>query len=148
RINAVDYLLKPYDEDQLKQTVHRLEKALSLSSTEEVTQSLGKLAVDTDGEISYIFIEDILYMYRQDKVSKIITTKDDYEVKATLNVLETRLAPYSSNRIHKIYLINFKYVTRLRPWFNGAYERALVGCHEKFSASKNYVKGLRKRLER
>src|SRR5699024_840892 len=148
RINAVDYLIKPYDEDQLKQTVHRLEKALSLSSTEEVTQSLGKLAVETDGEISYIFIEDILYMYRQDKVSKIITTKGDYEMKATLKELENRLAPYSFYRIHKSYLINLNYVTRLTPWFNGAYELELAGCDEKLSVSRNYVKGLRKRLER
>src|SRR5699024_4686800 len=83
-----------------------------LSSTEEVTQSLGKLAVETDGEISYIFIEDILYMYRQDKVSKIITTKGDYEMKATLKELENRLAPYSFYRIHKSYLINLNYVMR------------------------------------
>ena len=28
RINAVDYLLKPYDEEQLKQTIDRIEKRL------------------------------------------------------------------------------------------------------------------------
>src|SRR5699024_3314818 len=94
------------------------------------------------------FIEDILYMYRQDKVSKIITTKGDYEMKATLKELENRLAPYSFYRIHKSYLINLNYVTRLTPWFNGAYELELAGCDEKLSVSRNYVKGLRSRLER
>ena len=30
RINAVDYLLKPYDVEQLKQTIGRIEKQLAL----------------------------------------------------------------------------------------------------------------------
>src|SRR5699024_6115444 len=129
-------------------TVHRIEKALSLSSTEEVTQSLGKLAVETDGGVAYIFIEDILYMCREDKVCQIITRRGEYEMKATVKKLEIRLAPYSFYRIHKSYLINLNYVTRLTPWFNGAYELELAGCDEKLSVSRNYVKGLRKRLER
>ena len=148
RINAVDYLLKPYDEDQLKQAISRVEKNLIPQAKVDVVSNLGKLAVEKDGEIDYVHIEDILYMYREEKVTKIITQKCEYEVKTALKELESRLTPFSFFRIHKGYLVNLKYVSRLTPWFNGAYHLELTSREEKLSVSRNYVKGLRQRLER
>lgn len=147
RVNAVDYLLKPYDERQLKQTIERIEKKLYPTSTVDNTEKLGKLAIETGSDIDYILPEDILYIYRDDKVSKIITQTNEYEVRTTLKELESRLVPFSFFRIHKGFLVNLKYVSRLTPWFNGAYQLELEGIDEKLSVSRNYVKDLRYRLE-
>lgn len=147
RINAIDYLLKPYDEEQLKQTIHRIEKIVYPSLPADNTEKLGKLAVEAGGEIDYILPQDILYMYRDEKVTKIITRTDNYEVRTTLKELESRLVPFSFFRIHKGYLVNLIYVSRLTPWFNGAYRLELEGLDEKLSVSRNYVKNLRERLE-
>ncbi|GGA33697.1 LytR/AlgR family response regulator transcription factor [Psychrobacillus lasiicapitis] len=147
RINAIDYLLKPYDERQLKQTVERIEKTLYPAKSVESTEKLGKLAIETGGDIDYILPQDILYIYRDDKVTKIITQTGDYDVRTTLKELESRLEPFSFFRIHKGYLVNLKYVSRLTPWFNGAYQLELDGVDQKLSVSRNYVKDLRQRLE-
>lgn len=147
RINAVDYLLKPYDGNQLKQTVGRIEKELFLPSQMEKANPLAKLAVEVDGEIDYILPKNILYMYREDNVTKIITEKVEYEIKLSLKELEARLAPFSFFRIHKSYLVNLNYVSRLTPWFNGAYQLEVEGRAEKLSVSRNYAKNLRERLE-
>ncbi|MFJ7972855.1 LytR/AlgR family response regulator transcription factor [Psychrobacillus sp. NPDC096389] len=147
RINAVDYLLKPYDERQLQQTIERIEKTLYPAQSVDNTEKLGKLAIETGGDIDYILPQDILYIYRDDKVTKIITQTDDYEVRTTLKELESRLVPFSFFRIHKGYLVNLKYVSRLTPWFNGAYQLELEGVDQKLSVSRNYVKDLRQRLE-
>ena len=147
RINAVDYLLKPYDEDQLQQTISRIEKWLAPQSSGDAASQLGKLAVEMDGEIDYILIQDIYYMYREEKVTKIITERRDYDVRISLKDLESRLASYPFFRIHKSYLVNLNYVSRLTPWFNGAYQLELEGRPEKLSVSRNYVKDLRQRLE-
>lgn len=147
RINAVDYLLKPYDEEQLKQTIGRIEKLLAPQTAGDTTSHLGKLAVEMDGEIDYILIQDILYMYRDEKVTKIITPRREYEVRTSLKDLESRLALFPFFRIHKSYLVNLNYVSRLTPWFNGAYQLELEGRQEKLSVSRNYVKDLRQRLE-
>lgn len=147
RINAVDYLLKPYDERQLKQTIERIEKTLYPAQSVDNTEKLGKLAIEIGGDIEYIFPQDILYIYRDDKVTKIITQTDDYDVRTTLKELESRLIPFSFFRIHKGYLVNLKYVSRLTPWFNGAYQLELEGVDQKLSVSRNYVKDLRQRLE-
>lgn len=147
RINAIDYLLKPYDQQQLKQAIKRVEKELFASPQVNVKSPLGKLAAETDGEIDYILLKDILYMYRENNVTKIITQLNEYEVKLSLKDLETRLKPMSFFRIHKSYLVNLNYVSRLTPWFNGAYQLELENRQEKLSVSRNYAKELRERLE-
>lgn len=147
RINAVDYLVKPYDEEQLKQTIDRIQKVLFPAMPVDSSGMLGKLAVEADGEINYLLPQVILYMYRDEKVTKIITHTQEYEVRTTLKELESRLEPFSFFRIHKGYLVNLMYVSRLTPWFNGAYQLELEGLDKKLSVSRNYVKDLRQRLE-
>lgn len=147
RINAVDYLLKPYDEEQLKQTIVRIEKRLYPTTSTNHSETIGKLAVEADGEITYILPQSILYIYRDEKVTKIITSTQDYEIRTTLKELEIRLEPFSFFRIHKSTLVNLRYVSRLSPWFNGAYQLELDGVEGQLSVSRNYVKDLRQRLE-
>ncbi|MEK5070868.1 LytR/AlgR family response regulator transcription factor [Sporosarcina sp. FSL K6-1508] len=147
RINAIDYLLKPYDQEQLKQTIGRIEREVYQSIPTETASTLGKLAVEADGEIDYIHLKDILYMYREEKATKIVTSSREYEVKVSLKELESRLVPFFFFRIHRGYLVNLNYVTRLTPWFNGAYQLELEGRKEKLSVSRNYAKQLQHRLE-
>lgn len=147
RLNALDYLLKPYDTEHLKQTMSRIEKELLPPIPTNSTSTLGKLAVDVDGEIDYIDVKAILYMYREENVTKIITHSHEYEVNLSLKELESRLISYSFFRIHRGYLVNLNYVVRLTPWFNGAFQLELEGREEKLSVSRNYAKDLRQRLE-
>ena len=147
RINAIDYLLKPYDEEQLKQTIDRIEKRLYPTTSANHSETIGKLAVEADGEITYILPQSILYIYRDEKVTKIITSTKGYEIRTTLKELESRLEPFSFFRIHKSTLVNLRYVSRISPWFNGAYQLELEGVEDQLSVSRNYVKDLRQRLE-
>jgi two-component system response regulator LytT len=147
RINAVDYLLKPYDEAQVKQAIIRIQEKLMPKQSMEIAWHLGKLAIEMDGEIDYIPIHEILYMFRNEKVTKIITSKREYELRMTLKELESKLTPFSFFRIHKGYLVNLLHVRRLTPWFNGAYQLEVEGRSEKLSVSRNYVRDLRQRLE-
>ena len=66
-------------------------------------------------------------MYREEKVTKIITSTQDYEIRTTLKELESRLEPFSFFRIHKGTLSIYDYVSRLSPWFNGAFQLELEG---------------------
>lgn len=148
RYAAVDYLLKPYDEEQLIETVERVEKLLRGTSTgKELDRPSGKLAVEDDGEIFYVDPKDILYIYKDEKVTKIMTETREYETKMLLKELEGRLSSYHFFRIHKSYLVNLERVVRLTPWFNGAYQLQLDGREELLSVSRNYVKPLRMQLE-
>ncbi|MED3574271.1 LytTR family DNA-binding domain-containing protein [Cytobacillus praedii] len=147
RYEAIDYLLKPYDEEMIRQTVQRIEKQLLPATKHERIKTAGKLAIEEDGEIIYVEPKDIIYMYRDDKVSRIISKSGNYETKISLKELESRLIPFSFFRIHKSYLVNLEFVARLTPWFNGAYHLELENRKEMLSVSRNYVKALRARLE-
>ncbi|MBS8266755.1 DNA-binding response regulator [Mesobacillus boroniphilus] len=147
RYEAVDYLLKPYDENQLRETVLRIEKHFLMPAEQESGKQTGKLAVEGDGEIIYLDPKDILYISREEKYSKIITKTREYETRIPLKDLEMRLTAYSFFRIHKSYIVNLDYVIRLTPWFNGAYQLELEGRNEMLSVSRNYVKALRIQLE-
>lgn len=147
RYEAVDYLLKPYDDVQLRETVERIEKRFLTQKDKEPGKQAGKLAVEGDGDILYLEPKEILYISREEKFSKIITRTNEYETKTPLKDLESRLLPYSFFRIHKSYLVNLDYVNRLTPWFNGAYQLQIEGREEMLSVSRNYVKALRTELE-
>lgn len=147
RVNAIDYLLKPYEEDQLAQTLNRIRTPEIVEAIPETSPQLGKLAIEREGEIVYLLISSILYICREGSVTRIVTNTEEYEVKLTLKELEMRLIPFSFYRIHKSYLVNLLHVTRLSPWFNGAYQLEIDGKPEKLSVSRNYVKGLRAKLE-
>lgn len=146
RIEALDYLLKPYDETELADTIRRIEARLLPAEKQDETK-LGKLAVESEGEIHYLFPKEILYIFHEDKISHIIAKQESFQVKITLKELENRLSAFSFFRIHKSYLVNLNYVSRLTPWFNGAFHLELEGSDEKLPVSRNYVKELRSRLE-
>lgn len=146
RYEATDYLLKPYDENQLADTIGRISKRLTAQESTQLRPA-GKLAVEADGEILYVDPVEILYVFRDDKVTKIISKQGSYETKLPLKDLEYRLSSYRFFRIHKSYIVNLDYVAKLSPWFNGAYQLEIEGSNEKLSVSRNYVKALRAKLE-
>lgn len=149
RLNVVDYLLKPYDEEQLHDTINRLEQVFNYSKEEpDFEKFTGKLAVESEGEVLYIEPRDILYIIKEERITKLITKNNhEFETKSSLKDLENKLVNYGFFRIHKSFLVNLEYVTRLTPWFNGAYQLQIAGRKEMLSVSRNYVKGLRTRLE-
>lgn len=147
RLNTIDYLLKPYDEEQLQETINRMEKIFHNQTEKKREKTTGKLAVEADGEIIYLEPKEILYIIKEEKLTKLITKDGGFETKLSLKDLETKLVSYGFFRIHKSFLVNLEYVSRLTPWFNGAYQLQITGREELLSVSRNYVKALRARLE-
>ncbi|WP_078547741.1 LytR/AlgR family response regulator transcription factor [Litchfieldia alkalitelluris] len=147
RYEAVDYLVKPFDETRLAETVIRLKKLLEPQTKNEITPSINKLAIEGDEEITYINPSQIMYLYRDDRFTRIVLDDQEFTTKVALKEFESRLKDFSFFRIHKSYLVNLQYVERLIPWFNGAYHLEIKGKKELLSGSRNYVKALRSRLE-
>jgi two-component system, LytTR family, response regulator LytT len=146
RYAAVDYLLKPYDEEQLTETVERIKKILIPQET-ELGKQAAKLGIESDGEIYFLDPKDILFMFKDEKITKLVTKTGEFETKTPLRELESRLSAFNFFRIHKSYLVNLEYVVRMTPWFNGAYQVELEGSKQLLSVSRHYVRSLRERLE-
>lgn len=149
RLNAVDYLLKPFDEEQIKETLARIFATFTtnIDYKEEEEIKLGKLAVEDNEKIIYILPTDIHYLYREDRETIIRSKSGRYISKLPLKELEQKLKDYPFFRTHKSYLVNLEAIVELIPWFNGAFELKIAGEAEKVPVSRNYVKALRERLE-
>lgn len=147
RFDAIDYLLKPYEKELLQQTIERIEKALLPQTEKKHSARLRKLAVENDGEIDYVSMDTILYVYPEGKYCHIVTSECLYTLKSSLKELEDKLGGNPFFRVHRSYLVNLQHVVRLTPWFNGAYELELAGVKEKIPVSRNFRKSLQAHLD-
>lgn len=126
-IEAVDYLLKPFDHVRLHQALERIRKRLG-EKKEARTQNAPKskkLLID-DGERMIVLSPDsIYYAVPSQRTLEIHTENEVIESKMTLQELEKKLEGLSFFRTHRSYLVNLNHVHEITPWFNGAYNITL-----------------------
>lgn len=123
---AVDYLLKPVDEDRLRKTVERLKKkSKDEPSLEVVTRLVEKLIskdveylewiqVSVGHEIKFISVDEVGLFTAADKMTICCTATDRYYIRTTLRDLEERLDPKRFWRVHRNSLINISKIERVR----------------------------------
>lgn len=146
RLNAVDYLLKPYDHQRLKETLNRIRKntgeykvlhnankpqnppAVTGSGIKEASANskINKLLIDDGNKLAVIDPETIIYAVKAEKTTQIHTsTNQCYYSKMTLQELQEKLAAFPFFRSHRSYLVNLNHILEIEPWFNGAYNLIL-----------------------
>lgn len=123
KFSAIDYLLKPIDVDDLKESIARLkQKTESRKSTvsgyEELLQNLlhiknqnKKITIQTQTETILINIQDIIRC-QSDINYTTLYLKNGKNVVAskTLKDFENLLSPYNFFRVHNSHLINLEYM--------------------------------------
>ncbi|RKL67450.1 DNA-binding response regulator [Salipaludibacillus neizhouensis] len=149
RVQALDYILKPFDEEQLEETMLLIKDRLIVKETpnEKIVVSSARLAVEDEGKIVYLSPNEITYLFREERETMIRTTDSQYSMKMPLKDIEMKLKNHPFFRTHKSYLVNIDRIEELIPWFNGAYQVKVEGSTEEIPVSRNYVKALRERLE-
>lgn len=116
---AIDYLLKPIDSDDLKETIKKVKKhtskLMSSNKIEEVLLSFNarfdqkRITINTDGKLIFLDAEEIEYVESDgnystivlDKAQKIVLTK---KLKEMMEILPEN----QFFRIHNSYIINLK----------------------------------------
>ena len=110
RVNAVDYLLKPFGLQDFLRAANRLRERLAASSAPEVPQPADgddSLFLKTDSRMVRVRISDIRYVEGMSEYLK-VWLKDQRKPVVTLlsmKKMEERL-PDSFMRIHRSYIIN------------------------------------------
>ena len=124
-IEAVDYLLKPYDEVRFKKAMLRIRKSfISKEKAKENkaknnTPTTAKLLVD-DGERMVVLSPDsIYYAVPNNRLLEIHTVDKIIMSRMTLQELEDKLAGHMFFRAHRSYLVNLNHILEITPWFNG-----------------------------
>ncbi len=122
-LEAVDYLLKPYDEARFQLAMERIRKRLADVPVKPsfVMQEGRKLLIEDDERMVVLSPQSICYAVRVDRMVEIHTEKETIHTRLTLQELEEKLRGYPFFRTHRSYLVNLDYIQEITPWFNGAY---------------------------
>lgn len=150
---AFDYLIKPFALERVSQT---LERIVSLSvpvpceQEEKVVRPQhrrDKLLVKGKESMSFIPVDDIILIQRENNASVIYTERDSYVTSASLADLERRLDPEQFLRSHKSYIINLSRIRKIEPYgrwtyivrFQGRKEDALLTAEKFEEIKRRYI---------
>ncbi|UHA71668.1 LytR/AlgR family response regulator transcription factor [Paenibacillus sp. 481] len=159
QLRAYHYLLKPYDEQdiyailkelqfntQLNTQVNNRMNTQNTSQTRPSSIHACKLALPNENVTHYVMPEHIIFLEKQDKHVRVVTTQGTYFTTRTLQELERRLEPYLFFRCHKSFVISMRHAEQLSTYTTGTFN-LLMSEGSTVPVSRNYVKELRYKLE-
>lgn len=135
KLEAVDYILKPFDEKRINITVERLiEKWLVRNKKNdeipnmisEIINKLGtkdrcckRIPCEHGGKTILIDVKDIYFVYIEDEKTLVKTKDQCFLTSYTLNQIEKKTQFF---RAHRSYLVNMDNTKEFYSWFNGTYK--------------------------
>ena len=156
-VNALDYLLKPFDKTRLLSAVAKVRAQLdssAYSDREERILSMlegldtakdfaERLVVKNTGRMLLIKTKEVDWIEAAGNYVKLHIGQSAYMLRETMKKLEHKLNPEKFVRIHRSTLVNIDRITELHPLFSGDYSVVLEDKTE-LSMSRYYQKSLRK----
>jgi len=119
-LNAVDYLLKPFNKDRFDKAIQKFLQQATNQQTQAVletaAQSPGqqnRIVVKVGNKIKIIPVTQISYLEAADDYVKIVTAEGSFLKKRTMNFFEQSLATWHFVRIHRSYIVNTQLITRI-----------------------------------
>jgi two-component system response regulator LytT len=140
-VNAVDYVLKPFDKGRIAKAVQRARKMLEAQSSpverlENLVEQLGapkpaaesakrvnvKLLLKANQRMFLVDADEMVFASIQDG-SITIFTKDSQGVSnyRTIEELQASLESDRFWRAHRSYLVNIDYIKEVVPWFKSTF---------------------------
>ncbi len=153
-LNAVDYILKPFEEKRVLQTIEKLYKLIENHKQAipffNQRHNFGnerpeKLAITIDEKIVIVNISDIHYIGTNEGKTVIAIENTKYSVSDSLVTFERKLQHSSIIRVHRAYLVNVDAIVEIEPWFNSTYN-LIMKDGEKVPVSRTYTKELKQLL--
>jgi two-component system, LytTR family, response regulator LytT len=137
-VNAVDYLLKPFDKKRIAQSIEKARvKAASAGSPDEKIGTLmrmleaqkpasGKVLIKAAGRLLLADPKDICFATIDDGVITVTTSghmgMEGHSNCRTLEELSENLDPQHFWRAHRSFLVNINHIREVVPWFKSSYQ--------------------------
>ena len=134
-VNAVDFLLKPFDAARLKQCLAKVKQRLCVVETTTLQKSMNALilefkqqnlpqgnapvVVKSDGKMLFFEPSDIQWIEADDNYAKFHTITGDHLTRETLQALEARLNSAFFIRISRSSIVNITWIKEIQPMFHG-----------------------------
>ena len=129
KVNSVDYLLKPIQQDELETALRKFEKTNTSNTLEptilkEILASMqtpekrsGILVKEGSGFVQ-IKVSDLVYVYSQDSMTFGITHNKRYIIDETMDQLFDSLDNTTFYRINRGQIVSKTSIQKIEPYFN------------------------------
>jgi two-component system, LytTR family, response regulator LytT len=137
-VNAVDYILKPFDKKRVAQSIEKARMKLETgSATGEKLETLvrmlesqkpatAKILIKAAGRMLLTDPRDVCYATIEDGVITVATTGHaGMEGQSNCRTLEELLENLDANlfwRAHRSFLVNIQHIREVVPWFKSSYQ--------------------------
>ena len=158
RVEAWDYLLKPFDSERLRETLGRLRERLAQQTGTDLSRRLATL-VDTlqSGPAERFTVrkgkarltvraDEVDWIGAESNYARLHVGSETYLTRTPLGSLEAKLDPRRFVRIHRSTIVNADRIERLEPIGHGDLRLFLV-TGETLQVSRRYRPGLEAVLE-
>jgi two-component system LytT family response regulator len=129
-MEALDYLLKPFDRDRFRIALDRARRRLAVANSAGITTNpldFQRIVVRSGGRILPLLAGKIEWIESADNYVRLHTSEQIYVVRETLASLEERLDRQQFLRIHRRAIVNLHAISEIRPLPHGGYEARLQG---------------------
>jgi two-component system, LytTR family, response regulator len=134
--HALDYLLKPFDEDRFRKALQRARLQMERARSGEIATKLlamlhdvrpqpsppsDRLVIKTGGRVVFLKSEEIDWVEAAANYVRIHTGNDEFLMRETMNAFELKLDTRRFMRIHRSIIVNLEKIKELQPCNNGEY---------------------------
>lgn len=126
-VQAVDYLLKPFDRDRLQQALRRVQDHLArtresapVAPPTSVDKS-DRIAVKTDGRLVFLQPAEVVRVEAADNYVMLHLVSGRLMVRETMTAIETRLGTGSFARVNRSAIVNLDQIREIQPAAHGDY---------------------------
>jgi two-component system, LytTR family, response regulator len=158
--HAVDYLLKPYDDDRFRKALRRARATAHRSNRTDLDGRLRalleelqpkqryveRLLVRSGPRIQFLRVDDIDWMEAEGNYIRLHVGQKSHLIRETMTSLESRLDPERFLRIHRSTVVNVDRIRELESVFQGEYV-VVLRTGTKLSSSRGYRARIRDLLD-
>ena len=138
-VNAIDYLLKPFDRDRFEQTLARAKRQITLQKREDVSEALlrmlgeqsarpqpvRRILVTSGGKAFFLRPDEISWIEAQGNYVALHARAQSFLLRQTIFALEKQLDPAKFQRIRRSTIVNLDTIREMHPAGRGEYEIVL-----------------------
>ncbi len=135
-VNAVDYLLKPFDKKRVSQAIEKARQKMSSSATgsdkfdalvrmleQQKPHQASKVLLKAAGRLFLVDQKDICFASIDDGVITVVAHNMEGQSNCrTLEELFDSLDPQLFWRAHRSFLVNINRIKEVVPWFKSSYQ--------------------------
>lgn len=153
-VHAVDYLLKPFDQERFVTAMNRAIELVKRQQAGELSQRLtalladvrpetakskfvDRIAVKSSGRVVFVKVDDIDWIEAADNYVNIHVGAENHLHRETMASLEGQLSPEKFMRISRSTIVNMDRIKELQPLFHGEYA-VILRNGTKLTLSRSY----------